>query len=279
MAHIGQVLHTASQQLTESPSAKLDAELLLRHLTGYSATELITRANDELSDEQYRQYQNLIERRRNGEPIAHILGQRDFWTLQLAVNPHTLIPRPDTELLVELALAHIDTETTKSVIDLGTGSGAIAIAIKKDCPQCEVTATDSSLDALLLAQQNARTNNVALTLTQSHWFDQLGAQCFDMVVSNPPYIAEEDPHLMQGDVRFEPISALISGKDGLDDIRHIVRWSPVHLNAGGWLLLEHGYHQAAQVRALMATQNFTDIETHQDLAGNDRVTVGKVASG
>ena len=275
MARIEQVLRTVRQQLTDSPSAKLDAELLLRHLTGYSAAELITRADETLSDEHHQQFMNLVERRKQGEPIAHIIGQRDFWTLNLLVNKHTLIPRPETELLVELALLHIDKDSKQSVIDLGTGSGAIAIAIKKECPQCEVTATDNSLDVLLLAQKNARANNVALTLTQSHWFDQLGAQCYDMIISNPPYIAEADPHLQQGDVRFEPMSALVSGEDGLDDIRQIIRWSPVHLNANGWLLLEHGYDQAAQVRALMATQNFTDIETHQDLAGHDRVTLAR----
>ena len=277
MARIEQVLQSARQQLTESPSAKLDAELLLRHLTGYSATELITRADETLSDEHHQQFMSLIERRKQGEPIAHIIGQRDFWTLNLAVNKYALIPRSDTELLVELALSHIDNGLKQTVIDLGTGSGAIAIAIKKECPQCEVTATDSSLDVLLLTQKNARANNVVLTLTQSHWFDQLGAQCYDMIISNPPYIAEADPHLQQGDVRFEPMSALVSGEDGLDDIRQIIRWSPVHLNDGGWLLLEHGYDQAAQVRALMATQNFTGIETHHDLAGNDRVTLGRIS--
>jgi release factor glutamine methyltransferase len=195
MAHIEQVLRTARQQLKNSPSAKLDAELLLRQLTGYSAAELITRANETLSDEHHQQFMNLVERRKQGEPIAHIIGQRDFWTLNLAVTKHTLIPRPETELLVELALSHIDKDLKQSVVDLGTGSGAIAIAIKKECPQCEVTASDSSLDALLVAQQNARANNTTITLTQSHWFDQLGAQTYDMVVSNPPYVCDADPHL------------------------------------------------------------------------------------
>lgn len=275
MATIEEALQSAISQLAESESPRLDAELLLRHVTGLDASSLITRNTQPLSDSESEQFSELLERRKNGEPIAHLIGYREFWSLSLNVNRHSLIPRPDTELLVELALDLIDRHTLASVIDLGTGTGAIAIAVKKERPHCDVTATDNSIDALLVAQKNANQHQVKLNLVQSRWFDQLAANSYDLIISNPPYIAETDPHLQRGDVRFEPRAALAAGADGLDAIREIVRWAPTHLSENGWLLLEHGYRQAAQVRAIMATQDFTDIETRQDLAGNDRVTLGR----
>lgn len=275
MTSIEEALSAATSQITGSDSPRLDAELLLRHVTGLDATGLITRNTQELTEDQLHQYTTLVDRRVSGEPVAHITGEREFWSLPLKVDQHTLIPRPDTELLVELALELIKEHSLDTVIDLGTGSGAIAIAIKKECPRCEISATDYSLEALLTAQQNANRHRLEIRLVQSRWFDQLGAGKYDLIISNPPYIAENDPHLQQGDVRFEPASALISGADGLDDIHEIVRWAPTHLNDNGWLLLEHGYQQAARVRAIMATQNFSHIETRQDLAGNDRATLGR----
>ncbi|GAB4116916.1 MAG: peptide chain release factor N(5)-glutamine methyltransferase [Sideroxydans sp.] len=218
-------------------------------------------------------YADLLQRRLNGEPIAYILGEREFFGLNLVVTPATLIPRPETELLVELALARLPPRGR--VLDLGTGSGAIAVAIGHARSDAQVMAVDASVAALEVARLNGQRlglKNISFRL--GDWYDALGAERFDLIVSNPPYIAVGDAHLLQGDLRFEPSSALASGADGLDAIRHLVAGARNHLNAGGWLLLEHGYDQAAAVRTLFSSARFQDVFSAMDLAGLERVSGG-----
>jgi release factor glutamine methyltransferase len=248
---------------------------LLQHVLGVSRAWLLAHGERCLNADEQSQYQALLQRRLQGEPMAYILGEREFFGLSLKVTTATLIPRPDTELLVELALQRIATAASVRVLDLGTGSGAIALAIAQACPAVNVTAVDASPDALQVAQDNARAlalHNVAFV--QGHWFDALGGCQFDVIVSNPPYIAAADPHLTQGDLRFEPQSALVAGADGLDDLRSIVAQAPAHLLPGGWLLLEHGYDQAEAVRGLLLAAGFAGVFSARDLGGNERVSGG-----
>ncbi len=220
-------------------------------------------------------YDALLERRLQGEPVAYILGEREFFGLKFKVTPDTLIPRPDTELLVELALQHMPENKGWRVLDMGTGSGAIALSIAHSRPDAEVTAADASGAALDVARENAGRLGVRnISFLQSDWFSALSGQRFDLIVSNPPYIAAADRHLTQGDVRFEPLSALASGADGLDDIRKIVGQAGAYLEHGAWLLLEHGYDQAAQVRDLLHQNGFVEIFSEKDIAGIDRVSGG-----
>lgn len=257
--------------------ARIETHLLLQYTLQVNRAWLITHADDTLSPGQHADFEALLQRRINGEPIAHILGTREFFGLPLKVTSDTLIPRPDTETLVEQALAIIPQQSSYQVLDLGTGTGAIALAIAKHRPLAHVTAVDFSESALAVARENA--GNLAIqnvTFLHSHWFSALNDQRFDVIVSNPPYIAENDPHLSQGDVRFEPKSALSSGVDGLDDICHIIKQAPQHLNPNGWLLLEHGYDQAQAVAALLSQAHFKEIGHGLDLAGIQRVTFGRV---
>lgn len=299
-----------------SDEATLDTRLILQHVLNVNHAWLIAHADDTLTSEQSAAFEALLQRRLNGEPIAHILGAREFFGLNLKVTADTLIPRPDTETLVEAALGKAslilrqaqdtrrpeetallavrpelvegrgndeisgisDTLQPLRMLDLGTGTGAVALALAKHCPQAHVTAVDFSENALTIARENAKNlaiQNVAFV--HSHWFSTLNQQRFHIIVSNPPYIAENDPHLSQGDVRFEPKSALTSGADGLDDIRHIIGQASQHLVPNGWLLLEHGYDQAEAVAKLMAEAGFTEIAHAQDLAGIQRVTFGMVS--
>jgi release factor glutamine methyltransferase len=217
----------------------------------------------------------MLQRRLQGEPIAYILGEREFFGLSLKVTPATLIPRPETELLVELALQRIPVHGHFRVLDLGTGSGAIAISIAKNRPDANVVAVDASEAALQVARENAQRLGVANTsFLQSEWFSELGGQRYDLIISNPPYVAAGDVHLSQGDVRFEPVSALASGADGLDDIRRIAGQAGDFLEPGGRLLLEHGYDQAAQVRDLLTKNGFLEVFSAKDIAGIDRVSGG-----
>jgi release factor glutamine methyltransferase len=259
-----------------SEEAALEAQLLLQHVLNVNRAWLISHEKDVLTSDQYAAFETLLQRRLNGEPIAYILGAREFYGLNLKVTPDTLIPRPDTEMLVEAALAKIPKDKAFKILDLGTGTGAISLAIAKNRPQAQVIAVDFSESALKVAQENAENLNIQnVTFLQSSWFSALGQQRFDMIVSNPPYIEEADTHLSQGDLRFEPKSALTSGEDGLDDIRHIVSNCLVHLAPQGWLMFEHGYNQAQAVEDLMSAEGLVDITTIQDLGGNDRVTSGK----
>lgn len=260
--------------------ANIDARLLLQHILNVNHAWLIAHADDTLTPEQHAAFETLFQRRLNGEPIAYILGTREFYGLHLKVTPDTLIPRPDTETLVDAALSKIPQNATPSdlplhVLDLGTGTGAIALAIAKYRPKTQVTAVDASESALKIAQENAELLGITnITFVQSNWFAELNNQTFDFIVSNPPYIEENDPHLNQGDLRFEPRTALASGIDGLDDIRMIIKHAPNHLNAHGWLMLEHGYNQAQSVANLLLQAEFTQIKHVQDLAGVQRVTLG-----
>ncbi|ARU87480.1 peptide chain release factor N(5)-glutamine methyltransferase [Pseudomonas sp. M30-35] len=265
----------SNTELPDSPSARLDVELLLAHVLGKSRSYLHTWADKALSDEQLEQFAAAIKRRQAGEPVAYILGQQGFWSLELEVAPHTLIPRPDTELLVETALQLI-AATPASVLDLGTGTGAIALALASERPAWRVSGVDRVPQAIELAERNRsrlKLGNAQFLL--SHWFDAISDQRYQMIVSNPPYIAAGDQHLSQGDVRFEPNSALVAGDDGLDDIRLIIEQAPHHLNAQGWLLLEHGYDQAAAVCALLSERGFNQVESRRDLGGHQRISIGR----
>ncbi|KUE78756.1 protein-(glutamine-N5) methyltransferase, release factor-specific [Aeromonas schubertii] len=257
----------------ESPRA--DADALLCHLLGRDRGYLLSWPERELTGDQLVRLEGWLARRQGGEPIAHILGEREFWSLPLLVSPATLIPRPDTEVLVELALARLPAAPAR-VLDLGTGTGAIALALKSERADDEVWAVDAQPDAVALARRNSERLRLPLLLRLGSWFEPLGdAPRFDLIVSNPPYIDGEDPHLAQGDVRFEPLSALVADEAGLADLRHIVRSAPAHLVPGGWLLLEHGWQQGACVRELLAEAGYDAIETVRDYGDNDRVTLGR----
>jgi len=257
--------------------ARFEAQLLLQHALKTNRAWLIAHENDVLTYSQHMHFDTLIQRRIQGEPIAYMLGFREFYGLHLKVTPDTLIPRPDTEILVDTALSKMPaSQNSLRVLDLGTGSGAIALAIANKRPRADVLAIDASENALKIAQENANALQIAnVQFLSSHWFGALHQQRFDVIVSNPPYIEDADPHLAQGDLRFEPLSALASGKDGLHDIRMIIDQCLVHLKPQGWLMLEHGYNQASAVADLMSEAGLVGISTHKDLGGNDRVTVGQ----
>lgn len=261
-----------------SDSARLDSELMLCHVLDCSRAWLFAHAQDPLEPQQLGLFQELLARRVRGEPVAHILGRRGFWTLDLAVDSSTLIPRPDTELLVEAALERIGLDARLRVVDLGTGSGAIALAIGSERPRAHIVAVEHSPEALALARRNLQATGLGnVELRQGSWYGPLAGERFSLVVSNPPYIAAGDPHLGQGDVRFEPHSALVSGDDGLDDIRIIVAGAAAHLEPGGWLMLEHGHDQGEAVRGLMATAGLVEVGSRQDLAGHERIGFGRLS--
>jgi release factor glutamine methyltransferase len=262
-------------ELPDSPTPRLDAELLLAHALGKSRGYLHTWPERELEASQLERYQAALARRRAGEPVAYILGRQGFWSLDLDVASHTLIPRPDTELLVETALALLPA-TPLHVLDLGTGTGAIALALACERPAWQVTGVDRVPEAVALAQGNGiRLQMANAHFAESCWFSALAGQRFQLIVSNPPYIAAADPHLSQGDVRFEPSSALVAGIDGLDDIRLIIEQAPEHLLAGGWLLLEHGFDQAEAVRELLVQRGFATVDSRRDLGGHQRISLGQ----
>ena len=252
-----------------------DAECLLAHAVGRDRSWLYAHADDVVDGRAAVAFQALCARRHAGEPVAYLTGQQGFWTLNLAVSPATLVPRPETELLVELALARIAANAPTWLADLGTGSGAIALALASERPQARVIATDASAEALAVARGNAKANRIAnVEFRQGDWLAPLAGQRFDLIASNPPYIALGDPHLEQGDLRFEPPLALASGSDGLDAIRSIVAGGAAHLLPGAWLLLEHGWEQGAAVRALLHVAGFTQVSSVRDLEGRERVTLG-----
>lgn len=264
-----------SAELPDSPSPRLDAELLLAHALGQSRSYLRTWPEREPDAAQCAAFAALLERRRAGEPVAYLLGRQGFWSLDLEVAPHTLIPRPDTELLVETALT-LGPGGPARVLDLGTGTGAIALAVACERPAWQVLGVDRVSEAVQLAERNrARLGLGNARFVESVWFSTLGGERFALIVGNPPYIAADDRHLSEGDVRFEPASALVAGEDGLADIRRIVAEAPEHLEAGGWLLLEHGYDQAEAVRALFAARGFAAVESRRDLGGHQRITLGQ----
>ena len=262
--------------LPDSPTARLDAELLLAAALGKSRSFLHTWPERIVPSDAALTFAHYLQRRRGGEPVAYILGQQGFWKLDLEVAPHTLIPRPDTELLVETALELLPATPAK-VLDLGTGSGAIALALASERPAWQVTAVDRVLEAVALAERNRQRLHLSnVTVLSSHWFDALKDHRYSLIISNPPYIAAADPHLIAGDVRFEPASALVAGTDGLDDLRVIIAQAPQHLEAGGWLMLEHGYDQAAAVRDLLLAQDFVEVHSRVDLGGHQRISLGRL---
>ena len=257
----------------QSGSARLDAELLLACALQKDRTWLYTWSDKELDAMAVELADRLLARRLTGEPVAYITGERDFWSLTLAVSPATLIPRADTETLIEWAL-ELPLPATSRVVDLGTGTGAIALALASEQPSWSVTGVDYQADAVALAQANARRNRLErVVFQQSDWFSSLQGP-FDLIVSNPPYIDAQDEHLTQGDVRFEPRSALVAAEQGLRDLALIIDRAPAYLNADGWLLLEHGWQQADAVCDLLRARGFTRVENRRDLAGQPRISGG-----
>lgn len=268
-------LKTATLRLTHSDSAKRDAEILLGFVTGRARTYLLAFGETLLTAEQAEQLAVLLARRERGEPVAYLVGEREFWSLPLSVSPATLIPRPDTECLVELALERLPA-TPCAILDLGTGTGAIALALASERADCQVTGIDLQPAAVALAQHNAQKlaiNNARFL--QGDWFTPVAGQQFALIASNPPYIDEADPHLEQGDVRFEPGSALVAAQQGLADLAAIVEQAAGYLQPQGWLLLEHGWQQGENVRMLLNAAGFIAVATHRDYGGNDRVTLGQ----
>lgn len=255
-------------------SPKLDAELLLSHISGLNRTSFRAWPEREVTAEQAEQFFALVAERVEGKPIAYLLGQQEFWSLPLRVSTSTLIPRPDTECLVETALS-LELSETATVLDLGTGTGAIALALASEKPSWQITASDRVAEAVELARENSQNLNLSITVVQSNWFEDIPAATFDLLISNPPYIPASDRHLGEGDVRFEPSSALIAGDDGLDDIRLLVTQGLDWLNDGGWMMLEHGYDQGEAVRELFACAGWRNIETRKDYGGNDRMTLAR----
>jgi release factor glutamine methyltransferase len=274
---VSDALHTATMLLSRSsPSPRLDAELLLEYVTGLSRTNFRANPERELPVNAGWSFQQLVKRRAQGEPVAYIRQQQEFWSLLLEVSPAVLIPRPETELVVERALTHINKEDPVRVADLGTGSGAIALAIASDRPRATVLAIDASKDALELASRNiGRLQLTNVSLLHGSWFAPLEAARCDLIASNPPYIAQDDPDLAPEVKRFEPGMALISGRTGFEALDTIVREAPAHLNDGGWLVLEHGWKQAEGVRQRLVRQGFVHVRSHADLAGHERVTEGQ----
>ena len=255
-----------------------EAELLLVHVLGRSHAWLYAHGTDVLAPGDEARFAELVARRVAGEPVAYLTGRRGFWSLDLQVGPGTLIPRPETELLVELALERLPADVPVRVADLGTGSGAIALAIASERPAARVVATDASAAALEVARANAGALGLSrVEFRHGDWFAPLAGERYDLVASNPPYIADGDPHLGQGDLRHEPASALASGPDGLADLRALVGAAPVHLQPGGWLLLEHGHDQGAAVRVLLHEAAFGEVATAVDLEGRERVSLGRTA--
>lgn len=261
----------------DKETARIEIQCLLQHAINAPRSYLLAHPERFLSGNEFAVYEALLQRRLCGEPIAHLLGEREFFGLNFKVTPATLIPRPDTELIVELALQRLPPNSVHQVLDMGTGSGIIALCIAHSRRNVFMVAVDASPEALAVAMQNASRLDVRnVKFLQSDWFSAFDKERFDLIVSNPPYIADSDAHLYQGDLRFEPITALASGSDGLDDIRHIIKQAPRYLNENGWLMLEHGYDQAEAVCELLNQSGFISIFSDKDLSGIYRVSGGKI---
>lgn len=271
-------LRNAAERLTTSgsDSAKIDAAVLLCHALAKPRSYLLTWPEKALTQEQFFAFENLLEQRVSGKPVAYIVGEREFWSLALKVSPYTLIPRPDTERLVEVALQYLENNAGK-VLDLGSGTGAIALAIASERTDLQVIGVDLQPEAAALGKENAEKHSIKnAEFRCGSWFDPVKPdEKFSLIVSNPPYIDEQDPHLSQGDVRFEPASALVAAEQGLADIRHIASEALAFLAANGWIAFEHGYAQGAAVRQLLLDLGYRHVATEQDYAGQDRVTSGQ----
>lgn len=277
MASVSELLQLSAKLQATSDSPQLDCELLLCHVLEVDRTWLRTWPESQVSSAQKSLFIALLDQRVEGMPIAYLIGSRGFWSMDLKVSSDTLIPRPETELLIEIAL-NLNLPRNGCGLDLGTGTGAVALALASERHDMQWIAVDSQSGAVELAQTNCKHQQLTnVTICQSDWFDALQAtnNTFDLIVSNPPYIAADDPHLVEGDVLFEPPSALVSGADGLDDIKIIISQSSAYLNTNGWLLIEHGYNQGQAVRDLMCTAGFSEVVTQQDYNHLDRVTLGQ----
>lgn len=280
-------MHTSIETAIRATQARLspvsdaparEAEWLLEHVTGLPRSGQLAQLNSDLPADQCATLESLVARRTQGEPLAYVLGEQHFWTLRLKVTPAVLIPRPETELVVERALQHLTPQHDTRVLDLGTGSGAIALAVAQERPRSQLLAVDQSMAALAIARENAELNRIGnVTFRQSDWFAAVPQERFEVILSNPPYIAEGDPHLEAAVRAYEPHAALISGSDGLDAIRHIVRQATEFLAPGGWLVLEHGWQQAGAVRQLLESAGLCSVASHADLAGHLRVTEAQAA--
>lgn len=273
---IAQCLGRAVELEGLSDTPRLDLELLLCHCLQQERVYLYTWPEREVTEQQLGDFEALLARRRLGEPVAYLVGRRDFWNLSLAVDAGGLIPRPDTELLVELALERAPMGRTGRALDLGTGTGALILALASERPHWQLLGVDNSEAALRLAERNRHALGFgSVAFVRGNWFQALDAKKpFDLILSNPPYIAPDDPHLEQGDLRFEPRSALVAEQNGLADISQIVQTAPNYLEPGGWLLIEHGWQQGATVRELFQKAGFKAVASHRDLAGRERVTLG-----
>jgi len=269
---IGAALTTARGRIPAS-----EARLFLRDILGCTAAQISAYPERSLSADQALRFAELLERRVAGEPVAYLLGEREFYGRSFRVTPAVLIPRPETELIVELVLARLTPGAAPRILDLGTGSGALAVTLALEIPAAKVVAVDFSAAALLVAKANGAALGAQVRFIESDWFAALDATSFDFIVSNPPYIAAGDPHLAQGDVRFEPPSALASGLVGMDDLGRIATSAAAFLTPDGWLMMEHGYDQAALVRDLLVVHGFVDVESAVDLAGIERVSFGRRA--
>ena len=275
---IDELLKGAYERLTfVSETAQLDAQLLLAHVLAVSTSYFYTWPEKLVSTSDVGRFNDLLARRELGEPVAYLLGQQAFWSLDLEVAPCTLIPRADTERLVEVALSVLDISKVNRILDLGTGTGAIALSLASEQPKSTVVGVDLVEEAVALAKRNALRNKLSnVDFLQSSWFDALeGCEPFDLIVSNPPYIDPDDEHLSQGDVRFEPKSALVADNHGMADIEHIIQIAPNFMMPNAYLMFEHGYEQAAAVRKCLIDAGFSAVESFQDLGGNDRVTIGQ----
>jgi release factor glutamine methyltransferase len=259
--------------LKNAPLDPLETRILLSHALGLTRVQLITRSEHVFTADETQRLSALFQRRIDGEPIAYIVGEREFFGLSFDVGPDVLIPRPETELLVELALQHLP--QAGRVLDMGTGSGAIAVAIAHARPDAKVMAVDVSEAALAVARRNAARHGANVVFLQSDWYQALADQQYDLIVANPPYIVRDDAHLSQGDLRFEPIGALTDHADGLSALRTIIGGARNRLAPGGWLMMEHGYDQASRVRGLLAAQGFAEVQSWKDLASIERVSGGK----
>ncbi len=259
-----------------SETARLDSEVLLCHVLKKNRAFLRAWPEKKLDPKQIIEFQELVKKRKNGLPIAYLVGIKEFWSREFFVNQHVLIPRPETELLIELALEQIPDNHAKSIIDLGTGSGAIGITLAAERPASNIIATDISKQALDIAATNANNHGITnIKFLVSHWFRQLANEKHHLIISNPPYIDSQDPHLQRGDIRFEPKKALIADRQGLSDIFEIVKTAKNFLYPGGYLIIEHGYNQKQQVQSFYEKNKYTNIASHHDLAGQPRITIGQ----
>ena len=275
MVTVTELLQKAEQIINSSESARLDAEILFCEVMQFNRSRIYSHPEQIVPADKSTLFQSLIEQRQQGRPIAHLTGKKEFWSLELAINKDTLIPRPETELLVETALQMIPDDTIFNILDLGTGSGAIAIALASERPDCNIVATDINTNALIMAKKNATTHQLEnIQFYLSNWYQNIPSQEFDLIVSNPPYIRQDDEHLSQGDVRFEPELALVAGADGMQAINIILGNAKQYLASNAYLLIEHGYDQKQSVHEVFLKYDFRQPKTYQDLSGQDRITMG-----